>query len=254
MIKGVSMYQGRKVFAILLAAGSGRRMNMEGKKQFFRIHGRPLFQYSLHCLEESEYVDGIVMVSCEEDLPYMKEILSKDDGKHEKVLGFFPGGKERYHSVYAGLFGLKCFLSGDKDPIVLVHDSARPMLTHEIVEDSIRGAVEHHASVAGVQSKDTVRILDKDGKACDTPARSSVCIIQTPQAFDYSMLSKAYEKLIKEEEEGRLSALVTDDAMVCELYMGVRPFISRGSYRNIKITTAEDLKLLDLWLSESDGS
>ena len=274
------MYEGRKVYAIVLAAGSGRRMHSKQKKQFMKILGKPLFAWSAERFDRHPGIDGIIITTSEEDIPYMKsltgfktdivndtEAVSSSDSTGttdtgaescslSKLRAIIPGGKERYNSVYNGLDEIKTIehidtdsASSENDPIVLIHDCARPMLTDPIIDDSIRYAAKYHATAIGMPVKDTIKILDEDHFVKSTPERSSVWLMETPQSFDFSLIHNAYKKLIDQEKAGRLMIPVTDDAMVVEAYTGTRVKIVAGSYENIKITTPEDIKIAELYLS-----
>ena len=274
------MYEGRKVYAIVLAAGSGRRMHSKQKKQFMEILGKPLFAWSAEKFDRHPGVDGIIITTSEEDIPYMKSLTgfktaiineaeavsssesagTTDTGAAScslsKLRAIIPGGKERYNSVYYGLDEIKTIehidtdsASSENDPIVLIHDCARPMLTDPIIDDSIRYAAKYHATAIGMPVKDTIKILDEDHFVKSTPERSSVWLMETPQSFDFSLIYNAYRKLIDQEKAGRLMIPVTDDAMVVEAYTGTRVRIVAGSYENIKITTPEDIKIAELYLS-----
>ncbi|MCR5008755.1 MAG: 2-C-methyl-D-erythritol 4-phosphate cytidylyltransferase [Oribacterium sp.] len=274
------MYEERKVYAIVLAAGSGRRMHSKQKKQFMEVLGKPLFAWSAEKFDSHPSIDGIIITTSEEDIPYMETLTgfkTNDVGKTgadslsdnagitgtrsvqcslSKLRAIIPGGKERYNSVYNGLAEIKTIehidtdsASSENDPIVLIHDCARPMLTDPIIDDSIRYAAKYHATAIGMPVKDTIKILDEDHFVKSTPERSSVWLMETPQSFDFSLIYNAYAKLIDQEKAGRLMIPVTDDAMVVEAYTGTRVKIVAGSYENIKITTPEDIKIAELYLS-----
>ena len=289
------MYEERKVYAIVLAAGSGRRMHSKQKKQFMEILGKPLFAWSAEKFDSHPGIDGIIITTSEDDIPYMESLTgfkknavdktgtsscdalntktvdsrsesmmpgasSGDPGTFQcplsKLCAIIPGGKERYNSVYNGLTEIKLLEdvdtgsdSGEADPIILIHDCARPMLTDAIIDDSIRYAAKYHATAIGMPVKDTIKILDEDHFVKSTPERSSVWLMETPQSFDFSLIYNAYKKLIDQEKAGRLMIPVTDDAMVVEAYTGTRVKIVAGSYENIKITTPEDMKIAELYLS-----
>ena len=157
-----------------------------------------------------------------------------------KLRAVVTGGKERYHSVYEGLKALQhC-------DYVLIHDGARPFIDHGIIERGLMAAAQTGASVTGMPSKDTVKIADEDGNVSETPDRSSVWIVQTPQIFQYPLIYGAYTSIRQKEMTG-----ITDDAMVAEHETGVKIRFSEGSYRNIKITTPEDLVVAEAFLKEN---
>lgn len=216
--------------AIVLAGGSGKRMQSDVKKQYMEIQGRPLVYYSLAAFEKSE-IEKVVLVCSPGDEEYCRrEIVEKYGLK--KVVRVVPGGKERYHSVYEGLKAL------EETDYVLIHDGARPFLTEDVIARALDGAVRYGACVVGMPSKDTVKLADEDGFVADTPKRSLTWNVQTPQAFRYSLVFEAYAKVLASGE----IASITDDAMMVERATSARVKLVEGSYGNIKITTPEDLK------------
>ncbi len=257
------MYHGRKVYAVVLAAGNGRRMHSKTKKQFLEILGRPLFAWSLGCFDCHPAVDGIVLVTGEEDIDRIQQ-LTGEEGTYpvRKPLQIVKGGRERYHSVYEGLKAIRAaegeppVLSSvdSKDPIVMIHDCARPLLTHSILDDALHAAEKYHAAVVGMPVKDTIKILDADHFVRETPERSAVWLMQTPQSFDFGLIYAAYQRLIRQEESGQLLIPVTDDAMVVEAYTGQRVKVIPGRYENIKVTTPEDVYIAELYLKNQENS
>lgn len=229
--------------AVVLAAGTGKRMNSSTKKQFLLLNGKPVIYYSLKAFEES-FIEQVVLVTSEEDVEYCRKEIVEKYG-FTKVKHITAGGKERYHSVAAGL---NC-LSGCE--YVFIHDGARPMLTEEILERAYDCVRKEDACVAGMPSKDTVKIADEDGFIESTPDRNRVWNIQTPQVFAFPLIKAAYEKLIREEENLKAAGInITDDAMVVETLMEHAVALVNGSYENIKITTPEDLKIAELFLNK----
>ena len=225
-----------KIIAIVLAGGQGKRMQSHIQKQYMELKGYPVLYYSLKEFEESD-VDGIVLVVGKGEISYcQKEIIEKYG--FQKVVAIVEGGNERYESVYCGL---KAIEAGD---YVLIHDGARPLLTQAIIKDSIEGVKKHRACVVGMPVKDTIKVIDKEGFAKETPDRSTLWLMQTPQSFTVPLVTKAYEEMMKVEDN-----TITDDAMVVEKY-GNHPIkLLKGSYENIKITTPEDLVIAECLLS-----
>ncbi len=216
--------------AIVLAAGRGSRIGGDLPKQFLEIGGEPMIVKSLRVFENAPFVDEILLVASPEYVPYCLDVIVGGYG-FRKVRDVVAGGRERYDSVYRAL--LAC---GDTD-FVMIHDGARPFVTEEILR-RVDGAVrEYGAAVAGMPSKDTVKIADSEGFAETTPDRRLVWTIQTPQAFSYRIIREANEILIR---EGRMEG-VTDDAMIVEMSGLARVKLVEGAYSNIKITTPEDL-------------
>ena len=230
-----------KIVAICLAAGQGKRMGSKVQKQYLLIEDKPVLYYALKTFQDSPVEDVILVVGAGEEEYCQKEIVEKY--KFSKVKAIVVGGKERYHSVYHGLQAVK-----DAD-YVLIHDGARPFVTKEIIERCIQGAMEYKACVAGMPVKDTIKLADHEQNIESTPQRSKVWMIQTPQAFDFTLIKEAYTTLLEQEEKGITTTIpVTDDAMVVEYFMQQKVHLVYGSYKNIKITTPEDLRIAQAFL------
>lgn len=233
----------KKYAAIVLAAGKGARMDSAVPKQYLELEGKPILYYSLLAFEKS-MVDKIILVTGKEDIEYcQKEIVEKYG--FTKVSKVTNGGKERYHSVYSGLQELKketCI-----PDYVMIHDGARPLVDEAIILRCGEAVEEFQACVAGMPAKDTIKIVDEDIFAAETPRREYVWQIQTPQTFEFSLIYEAYETLIKREHAGEVFH-VTDDAMVLEIICQKKVKLVEGSYKNIKITTPEDLELAEALL------
>ena len=232
-----------KTTAIVLAGGSGRRMNSAVKKQFLEIKDKPLLYYSLKAFEDS-FIDEVILVASEEDKEYCeKEIIEKYG--FQKIKKIVPGGKERYHSVANGVMA-----AGVCDHI-FIHDGARPFVTQDMLSRLLEEVKRSGACVAGMPVKDTIKIAGADGFIESTPRRDLVWMIQTPQVFTYELIYKAYNLLLKEEtslvEKG---ISITDDAMVVETLLGEKVKLVEGSYKNIKITTPEDISVAEGFLQD----
>lgn len=222
--------------AIVLAAGKGTRMNSKIQKQFLEVEGKPIIYYSLKCFQESPLIRDIILVTGEESLSYCKEEIVKRFG-FSKVKKVTAGGKERYDSVYAGLCAC------DNTDYVLIHDGARPFVTEEILERTCFAVKETGACVVGMPAKDTIKISDRNKMVESTPAREKVWLVQTPQAFRYSLIKESYESIRCKDMSG-----ITDDAMIVEQESGVKVALVHGSYENLKITTPEDLIIAEAFL------
>ena len=234
---GGTMMKQEKCTAIVLAAGQGKRMHSKIQKQFLEIQGHPVLYYSLRCFQGSPIIQDIILVTGEDVISYCKEEIVKKYGL-TKVTQVIAGGKERYDSVYAGL------LACQNTDYVFIHDGARPFITEEILQRGLDAVRETGACVVGMPSKDTVKLSDREGFVKETPDRSFVWNVQTPQIFSYSLIRGAHESIRKKDMSG-----VTDDAMVVEQETGVKVRLSEGSYRNIKITTPEDLAIAESFLT-----
>lgn len=228
-----------KITAIVLAAGSGSRMKSKTKKQFMEIKGKPVIWYSLFEFEKSR-VDEIILVTGKEDIDYCKkEIVEKYNLK--KIKNVVAGGSERYESVYNGLKEV----TGN---IVLIHDGARPLINNEIIERSIEGTIKSDACVVGVPVKDTIKRANKEGYIIDTPNRSELWMTQTPQSFKTDLVKMAYKKMKEELEKGNTTLNITDDAMVVEEFTTNQVRFVQGDYKNIKVTTPEDIDIAELFI------
>lgn len=227
-----------KCTAIVLAAGQGKRMGSKIQKQFLEIQGKPVLYYSLACFEASPLIEDIVLVTGEDCIRYCQsELVEKYHLK--KVKKIVAGGKERYDSVYAGL------LACENSDYVFIHDGARPFIDATILERAFWAVKECGACVVGMPSKDTVKIADEDGYVVDTPDRKYVWTIQTPQVFAYDIIREAHEEIRKGAMQG-----ITDDAMVVEQQGKYQVKMVEGSYKNMKITTPEDLLVAESFLKE----
>ena len=214
---------------VIVAAGTGSRMNMGINKQFIKLEGKEIIAYTIEKFYNNSNIEDIVVVVKEDQSEFFKkEILDKYNFKNVKIAY---GGKERQDSVYNGLK-----LLDEKCDVVLIHDGARPFVSDKIIDKSIEEAKEHKAIVVGVPVKDTIKVIDNDKNIVDTPNRSVLWAVQTPQTFDYNILIDAYKDAFKNKFYG------TDDAMLVER-IGYKVKMLEGSYNNIKITTQEDLNI-----------
>lgn len=241
----------KRCTAIVLAAGSGSRMKSAVAKQFMRLGGRPLIWYALNAMEQSQIIDDCILVTGAEDIAFARrEIVEKY--QFHKVDTVIAGGGERYASVANAM---RVIAQGDMrvqntDGYVFIHDGARPFLTESIIQNTYEAVQRYHACAAAVPSKDTVKLADKDGFAVQTPDRGSVWNIQTPQVFDAKLIIEAYRNLQENMDNLKQRGItVTDDAGVVELFTDIRVKLVEGSYKNIKITTPEDLMIAETFLS-----
>lgn len=240
----------KRCTAIVLAAGSGSRMESSVPKQFMLLQGRPLIWYSLHAVEESKIIDDCILVTREEDCRYVEEEIVEKYG-FRKVDAVIAGGAERWGSVLRALraAGGDRMRVRDRDGYVFIQDGARPFLTEKILQDTYDAVSRYHACVAAVPTKDTVKLADEEGFVAATLDRRLVWNIQTPQVFDRKLVTEAYEKLAKVCEEPGCCVRVTDDAGVVEMFTDAKVRLVPASYQNIKITTPEDLMTAEAWLS-----
>jgi len=223
-----------KVCAIIVAAGSSRRM--KGKdKVMTPISGKPALLWSLEALQRSPEIDRIILVNSEQNHGEVQCLVG--EGKWGKVADICIGGERRQDSVAAGLIK-----AGDCK-WVLIHDAARPVLTEELIKNGIEAARETGAAVAAVPVTDTIKVADDTGMVIETPSRKNLWAVQTPQVFLLDILKEAYQKF-KDD--------VTDDASLVEK-LGYKVRLYPGSYDNIKITTPRDLHLAESLLKDYEN-
>lgn len=221
----------KKSLAIVLAGGSGTRMGLNTKKQFITFCKKPLFIHSLEVFEASD-IDDVILVIGRDDREEIKGILG--EYHFGKLRAVVDGGTQRYLSVYEAL------KVSDAYAHVLIHDSARPLLDLPLISRILHALEEEEAVVPVVAVKDTVRIASDNMYSKKTPDRSTLFAIQTPQGFHYHKLRSAYDELMKDES---LQEGITDDAMVLERIYDIKAKFVDGDYKNIKITTIEDLAI-----------
>lgn len=226
-----------KVTAIVLAGGKGSRMHSETPKQYLPLLGKPVLFYSLSAFEQSEADEIILVTATGEEAYCQNEIVEKYGIK--KVTKIVSGGAERYHSVHQGL------LAADGADFVLIHDGARPLISVPVINASINKVKETGACVVGMPVKDTIQLVDEDGRITETPVRSLTWIAQTPQCFSYATAVSSYNNAVAAGDNS-----ITDDAMVVRKYAGIDVYMLEGGYENIKITTPEDISVAEGFLEK----
>ncbi|HOJ51524.1 MAG TPA: 2-C-methyl-D-erythritol 4-phosphate cytidylyltransferase [Syntrophales bacterium] len=225
-----------KTVAIIPAGGKGLRFSPRGeKKQFVEVGGAPLIVHTLRAVQASPLVDGIILVVPEEDREWLTERLASYGV--EKVKSIVPGGAHRQDSVWAGIR-----VADEDADILMIHDGARPLITTDIIGNIVMAAAERGAAITAVPVTDTVKLCRPNNWVIRTLPRSEVYLAQTPQAFRRKIIVSAYEAAYGEGFYG------TDDASLVER-MGVPVYVVAGSYRNVKVTTWQDLPYLRFLMS-----
>lgn len=230
-----------KSIALIPAAGMGKRMGASINKQYLELGGLPVVARTISVFEKSPLIDAIYLVIPADEIPYCREHVVEACG-FKKVVAIVPGGRERQNSVLNGLNAMRASVK-DTD-IVLIHDGVRPMVTEEMLSESIKIAGIRGGALVAVPAKDTIKSVH-DGIVVETPERGSLWQAQTPQSFRFGIIHAAH---LTAEVEGFMG---TDDASLVER-TGGEVCIVPGDYRNIKITTPEDLILAEAFL-ESTG-
>lgn len=232
--------------AIVLSAGQGKRMGTSVQKQYIELQGKPIIYYTLSVFQKSEIIDDIILVVGKDQLKYVQEEIVRKY-HFTKVKTVVEGGHERYASVWQGLKAREYdkYYENIQDGYVFIHDGARPFVDEEMLERAYDTVRKYKACVAGVPSKDTIKLINEEQFAVTTPEREYVWAVQTPQVFEKTLIFEAYARLMEEE-----CVHVTDDAMVVEQMMCLPVKLFEGSYENIKITTPEDLDIARIFLSK----
>ncbi len=222
-----------KLTVIVAAAGAGKRLGLGKNKAFAEVGGLPLLVQCLRMVNDTGMAHKTIIAVGADEVA-MTEALLKD--YHEYFAGLqtavVAGGAERTDSVKNAL------ALADSEGWIAVHDGARPFADTEVFERTLQAAQQTGAAIAAVPLKNTIKVVDTDGFVVNTPQRSSLMAVQTPQIFKAQLLQRAYC------DDNLKGAAVTDDASLVER-LGVKVAVALGSYENIKITTPEDLLLAE---------
>ncbi len=220
-----------KSSAIIAAAGSSRRM--EGRDKLWTpLAGRITLARTIDVFEASPVIDNIVLVLNSERINDVTRLCQQEGWS--KITSIVKGGIRRQDSVRAGLDSLAKL--APTTLWVMIHDGARPLVTSDILEAGLIAAQEYDAAIAAVPVKDTIKQVEQ-GWISNTPDRSQLWAIQTPQVFSFPLIHHAYQTVPGDQE-------FTDDAALLE-HLGKRVAVFKGSYSNIKITTQEDLLIAE---------
>ena len=229
---------GFKSFALIPAAGMGKRMGASINKQYLQLDGLPIVARTISVFEQSPLIEAIYLVIPADEIPYCREHVVAACG-FRKVVGIVPGGRERQNSVMNGLRAMRHAVADDD--VVVIHDGVRPLISPQLLRESIEVARDSDGALVAVPAKDTIKSV-RDGMVIDTPPRETLWQAQTPQSFRFAMIYNAH---LEAEQAGFMG---TDDASLVERRGGVVRIV-RGDYRNIKITTPEDLVLAEAFLA-----
>ena len=229
-----------KLVAIVPAAGAGKRLGLGINKAFAVLRGAPLIVHCLRMLAQTELVAEAIVVLAPAEVDEGRTLLASDQSEYFPTLPIkvVAGGKERQDSVANALAAVPADAA-----YIAVHDGARPFAGRAVFARTLAAAKEQGAAIAAVPVKNTIKVVDANGVVVDTPVRSTLVAVQTPQVFRAQLLKDAYAHLAAHP------AAVTDDASVVEL-VGHKVVVAVGRYENIKITTPEDLVLAEHFLEE----
>lgn len=217
-----------KKFAIIVAGGSGQRMLSAVPKQFLLLQGKPVLYHTISAFYQADPHTEIILVLPRDQFDYWNSLISELPIIAHRLV---EGGNSRFHSSQNAIQTI------NEDGLVAIHDGVRPLIDPELITKGFRSAVEKGNAVLAVASKDSVRMLSADNIGSEHLNRESIRLIQTPQIFTFKDLKEAFKQKYAEE--------FTDDARVVES-IGVIINLVEGSYKNIKITTPEDLLLAEV--------
>lgn len=230
------------VTAIFPAAGKGKRMQAGMNKVLVELEGVPILVRTLARFSRCQAVDRLVVVVAAHEVDFVTDMLTGAD----REFGLKPwqvtaGGSERQYSVWNGIQAVQ----GASDDIILVHDAARPLVSEKTILETIRVAEEKGAAIAAVPAKNTIKMCNSAGEVVETPDRSRLWEVQTPQGFRRDILVWANQQAMAE------GFLGTDDASLVER-LGRKVVIVESDYRNIKLTTPEDMVIAKAFLAAEE--
>ena len=218
----------KTVTAIIVAAGNSTRFGQGKNKNLFEINEKPIISYSIETFDKSTKINDIILVIKPDEKEYFEGIVKNIDLKKE--LKYVNGGSTRMESVYNAL-------KVTNSDIVIIHDGARPKIREEYIDKCLEQMEEFKGTTVAVKAKDTIKICDDNGVVLETTKRANTYLIQTPQCFERETLVKLHERFKGNEE-------ITDDSMVLEKG-GYKIKVVEGDYTNIKVTTFDDLHLVE---------
>ena len=219
-----------KKYAIIVAGGSGQRMQSAVPKQFLLLQGKPVLYHTLAAFYQADASTEIIVVLPSDQFEFWKSLISELPTIPHRLVA---GGNSRFQSSQNAIQTLT------EDGIVAIHDGVRPLIDPFLISSSFQAAAEKGNAVLAVASKDSVRNYSDVKKSFQHVNRESIRLIQTPQIFSTKDLKEAFKQTYSDE--------FTDDARVVEA-LGIHINLVEGSYKNIKITTPEDLLLAEVLL------
>lgn len=225
--------------AIILAGGSGSRVGGDRPKQFLEVAGKMIIEHTLDVFEKNERIDEIAIVSRQDFVDDVKEMVARDG--YTKVKHVLCGGKERYHSSLAALAAYT-----NDDDRLLFHDCVRPLVSQRILNDCLDALDDYEAVDVAIPTTDTIIEVNEDGSISRIPQRRLLRNVQTPQGFRRSTIRRAFDLALNDPE-----FMPTDDCSVVFRYLPDTPiFVVEGDTTNIKITYKEDLKFAERMLGK----
>ena len=224
------------VSAIIVAAGNSTRMGGVNK-QFLLIDGVPVLVRTLLAFSQSGFISEIIISAREQDIAEIYTMI-KDYGI-KKVKTIIKGGETRQKSVFNAI---GCCSSNCE--YLAIHDGARPLVSNEIIEDTVESAFNFGAAATATRVKDTIKVVNQENIITDTPNRETLWAVQTPQVFNKKLYLDALKNVAGSES-------FTDDCKLVEVF-GYNVHITEGSYENIKITTPEDVVVAEAFINRGE--
>lgn len=233
------MSKNAKYWVIIPAAGSGSRMQSSVPKQYLSVLGKTILEHTLSVFTESDFIQQVMVCLPENDTVF--DSLNLLDSNKVTTT---PGGDSRARSVFNGLQAI----NADANDWVLVHDAARPCFTQKLLGTLIEELADDEiGGIMAMPAKDTLKLSDPDNRINTTVDRSTIWQAQTPQMFRYHLLSEALSLALKQSVE------ITDEASAIE-WAGYQPKLVVGEASNLKVTTPDDLALVEFLLSNKNGT
>lgn len=226
------MSQEKKVYAVILAGGSGERFGGPLPKQFLKLAGKMVIEHTIDVFENHPLIDEIYIVVNSEYTYIIEELINKSN--YKKVSKIIQGGNTRQESTKAGVFAIP-----EENGLVLIHDAVRPFISYQIINQVIEKLSKYEAVDVAVPSPDTIVIRNDDNEVIEIPDRNRLMLGQTPQGFHISVIKQAYKLYEKKP------ILATDDCKLILAYSLGNIGIVFGERFNIKITYPEDVYLAD---------
>lgn len=233
-----------KNIAVILAGGSGLRLESKLPKQFINVSGKTIIEYSISTFQKSNAIDEIAIIINNNCISAIKDIVKNN--KFTKVKKILPGGKDRNGSSLSAINAYKSEKQAEKINLIF-HDAARPLVTETIIKDVVKALKQYNAVDVAMPATDTILEINKNGFITNIPNRKYLRISQTPQAFKLNTIKNAYDKALQDP-----NFTTTDDCSVVLKYLkNEKIYIVNGSETNIKITYKSDLLLLEKLLQQN---
>lgn len=235
------------IYGIILAAGSGSRMKTKDKKQFIKINNKPILFYSIDKFLKVKKINKLIIVINKNDFDNsifksLLKIYNKDISSGK--INFVFGGKERYNSVYNALSFLDEYMDTKPNDKVLIHDSARPNVDINDINNLIKSLNKYKAITLGYKLSDSIKLIKKSNdclkQVVKSIDRNSHYLISTPQGFDFKTVYNCYNKFVKSKKKLN----ITDDMQIIEYFSNEKGYILDSNKLNFKITTKDDLNMI----------